>query len=59
MYAIRFAGNCFVVTGGAIKLTLNMESPCMQEELRKLERVRQFLVDHDLLIQEDFQYLEL
>lgn len=59
MYAIRFAGNCFVVTGGAIKLTLKMELPYLKEELRKLEQVRQFLVKHDLLIQEDFQYLEL
>jgi hypothetical protein len=59
IYAIRFAANCFVVTGGAIKLTLNMEALYLQEELQKLERVRQFLVDNDLRDQTDFEYLEI
>ncbi len=59
IYAIRFAANCFVITGGAIKVTLNMEAPYLQEELQKLEKVRQFLVDHDLRDQTDFEYLEI
>ncbi|MGB7511955.1 MAG: hypothetical protein WBP54_11805 [Pelodictyon phaeoclathratiforme] len=58
-YAIRFAANCFVITGGAIKVILNMEAPYLQEELQKLEKVRQFLVDHDLRDQTDFEYLEI
>ena len=59
IYAIRFAANCFVVTGGAIKLTLNMEAPHLQEELQKLERTRQFLESHHLREQTDFEYLEI
>lgn len=59
IYAIRFAANCFVITGGAIKVTLGMEAPYLQEELLKLEKVRQFLVDHDVRDQTDFEYLEI
>jgi len=36
-----------------------MEAPYLQEELQKLEKVRQFLVDHDLRDQTDFEYLEI
>ena len=53
------AANCFVITGGAIKVTLGMETPYLQEELQKLEKVRQFLVDHDVRDQTDFEYLEI
>lgn len=59
IYAIRFAENCFVVTGGAIKLTLDMAAPYLNDELLKLEMTRQFLIDNNFRDQCDFEYLEL
>ena len=45
LYAIRFQRNSYLVTGGAIKLTHTMqEREHTLEELRKLEKVRNFLL---------------
>ena len=45
LYAIRFQPNSYLVTGGAIKLTHTMqEREHTLEELRKLEKVRNFLL---------------
>ena len=45
LYAIRFQRNSYLVTGGAIKLTHTMqEREHTLEELRKLEKVRSFLL---------------
>ena len=45
LYAIRFDRNSYLVTGGAIKLTRTMqEREHTLEELRKLEKVRNFLL---------------
>lgn len=44
IYAIRLSVNHFVITGGAIKLTRTMnERAHLEEELRKLDAVREFL----------------
>lgn len=43
LYAIRLTENCFLVTGGAIKLTLDMKKAHLEYELKKLERAKQFL----------------
>ncbi|MBK8833138.1 MAG: hypothetical protein IPN60_20280 [Saprospiraceae bacterium] len=44
LYAIRIDEDCFVITGGAIKLTHLMEdSPHTSKELTKLEKARSFL----------------
>jgi len=43
LYAIRLAANCYLVTGGAIKLTLEMKTSHLQNELKKLEQAKQFL----------------
>jgi hypothetical protein len=43
LYAIRLSANCYVVTGGAIKLTHDMKSADLQYELSKLERTKSFL----------------
>lgn len=59
IYAIRFAENCFVVTGGAIKLTFDMAAPHLNDELKKLEMTRLFLIDNDLRDQSDLEYLEI
>lgn len=37
MYAIRLAPNCYLVTGGAIKITYDMKRKHLQDELTKLE----------------------
>lgn len=59
LYAIRFDRHCYVITGGAIKLTQDMSVPHLKEELEKLERTREFLIRHDLLCQSDCAYLEI
>jgi hypothetical protein len=43
LYAIRLSANCYIVTGGAIKLTHDMNRAHLQYELSKLERVKTFL----------------
>ena len=59
LYAVRIGPNCFVITGGAIKLTGTMaESPHTQKELRKIDRVVEFLKDEGLYDPTDFQMLE-
>lgn len=54
LYAIRLAENCFVVTGGAIKLTQDMGRAHLQVELKKLEQARVFLRDNGIDYPEDF-----
>jgi hypothetical protein len=43
LYAIRLAENCYLVTGGAIKLTFDMRRGHLQLELNKLEQAKRFL----------------
>jgi len=43
LYAIWLSENCYLVTGGAIKLTLEMKRDHLQNELKKLEQAKQFL----------------
>ena len=56
IYALRIEKDVYLITGGAIKLTLQMEiREHTKEELRKLERCREYLkelgiCDHDGLI---------
>lgn len=59
-YAIRFSENCFVISGGVIKLTLQMkEREHTRLELLKIQRTIDFLKEHDLFDEEDFDLLEL
>lgn len=53
VYAIRLAENCFVVTGGAIKLTAGMKREHLQNELRKLELTKTFLRKNGINSPED------
>ena len=46
LYAIRLAENCYLVTGGGIKLTRDMKRDDLQDELRKLEMAKRFLHDN-------------
>lgn len=53
LYAIRLAKNCYLVTGGAIKLTQDMKRAHLQDELKKLELTKQFLRDNGIDFPED------
>lgn len=58
MYAIRLAPNCYLVTGGAIKITYNMERIHLQEELIKLERAKLFLRNNCIEFPEDLNIIQ-
>ena len=53
LYAIRFAPNCYLVTGGAIKLAYSMTSGHLQTELRKLDLAKQYLRNNGIDYPED------
>jgi hypothetical protein len=53
LYAIRLAENCYLVTGGAIKLTSDMKREHLQKELRKLEQAKLFLHSNGIDYPED------
>ena len=53
IYAIRIAKNCYVVTGGSIKLTRDMKREHLNKELKKLEQTKMFLKDHGIDYPED------
>jgi hypothetical protein len=60
IYAIRIAPNCYVVTGSAIKLVRNMhEKDYLVNELKKLERVKNFLIEEGLTDEDSFEFIEL
>lgn len=48
VYAIRLDQNCYLITGGAIKLTKDMNHEHLQYELKKLELVRSFLKNNGI-----------
>ncbi|PUZ26979.1 hypothetical protein GA0116948_104262 [Chitinophaga costaii] len=53
LYAIRLDRNCFLVTGGAIKLTQDMHRPHLQQELRKLAITKGWLQEQGIHFPED------
>ena len=55
IYAIKLSQGVYVITGGAIKLTLKMEERShTKEELVKLEKVRRFLLNEDIINDDSF-----
>ncbi len=49
IYAIRMDSDCYIITGGAIKLTKSMDMRTHTKmELNKLERVRDFLIENGI-----------
>ena len=55
LYAIKLSQGVYVITGGAIKLTLKMEERShTKEELVKLEKVRRFLLNEDIINDDSF-----
>ncbi|PSL47883.1 hypothetical protein CLV51_102743 [Chitinophaga niastensis] len=57
LYALRLDGNCFVITGGAIKLTNDMRAAHLQAELKKMDHIRAFLHAKDIYIPDDLNSL--
>ena len=53
LYAIRIAENCYLLSGGAIKLTYDMKRMHLQKELFKLEQVKEFLRRNNINYPED------
>ena len=50
IYAIKIESNCFIITGGAIKLTRTMqEHQDTLKELQKLNKVKNFLINEGIL----------
>lgn len=55
IYAIKLNPGIYVVTGGAIKLTRTMqEREHTLNELVKMEKVRQYLVDNNVIDDDSF-----
>ena len=55
IYAIKLNPGIYVITGGAIKLTLEMKDrEHTLKELGKLEKVRQYLVENDIIDDDSF-----
>jgi hypothetical protein len=55
IYALKIDENCFVITGGAIKLTHLMEErESTLKELQKLEKAKQFLKSNDVFDLDSF-----
>ena len=60
LYAIRIDEDCFVITGGAIKLThLMKDSPHTSKELAKLEKARSFLREQGISDVDSFFEFEI
>ncbi len=56
IYAIKLAQGVYIITGGAIKLTATMkERQHTLEELTKMEKVRNFLINENIVDQESFE----
>ena len=54
IYAVRFSNMTYVVTGGAIKLTDEMnERPHTEDEIKKMKRVRTWLKEEGVYFPED------
>ena len=55
IYAIKLEPGIYVITGGAIKLTLTMqEREHTLVELARMEKVRRFLLDNDIADKDSF-----
>lgn len=58
VYALRIDKNCFVITGGAIKLThLMKDRPHTAVELNKIEKCRNYLKENSVIDSDTFYEL--
>jgi hypothetical protein len=58
LYALRLAPNCYLVTGGAIKLTYDMKRDHLHDELMKLEQAKILLRNNEIAFPEDLNTYE-
>lgn len=55
LYAIKIDDNCFVITGGAIKMSQTMQGhPDSNQELIKIQQAKTFLQDNDVFDKDSF-----
>lgn len=55
LYAVKIHDDCFLITGGAIKMSLKMqEHPDTLEELKKLRAVRSYLNNNGVFDEDSF-----
>lgn len=55
IYAIRIDVNCFVITGGAIKMSQAMQDhPDTKNELRKIKKAKDYLKENGVFDQDSF-----
>ncbi len=60
IYAIRIEPGIYIITGGEIKLTKNMEKPHLKHELDKIVRAKQFLIEEGIVDKDGvIEFLEL
>ena len=60
IYAIRISANIFVVSGSAIKLTLEMRGrKHTNEELEKLKKTAQYLKNEGFIEEADYGFIEI
>lgn len=58
IYAIKIDSNCYVITGGAIKITETMQGhKDTLLELNKLEKCKQYLKENDVFDSDSFYEL--
>lgn len=53
LYAVRLAPNCYLVTGGSIKLTLHMKRPHLLQQISKLDVTKTWLRSNSIDYPED------
>lgn len=57
-YAIKLDENCFVITGGAIKMSQKMDDhPCTKNELKKLKKAKEYLNENGVFDSDSFYEL--
>ncbi|RPD96167.1 hypothetical protein EGM88_10785 [Aureibaculum marinum] len=55
LYAIKIDDDCFLITGGAIKMSLkNKDHKDTREEMKKIAKVKSFLQDNGVVDKESF-----
>lgn len=55
LYAVKIDANCFVITGGAIKMIQKMEDhPDTEKELSKLKQARKYLTQKGVIDEDSF-----
>ena len=54
LYGIELEENIIVITGGAIKLTEQMDRPHLEKELANLRRVKDYLRSEQIYSREGF-----